>query len=103
MCLWNLLLLVSEKKMCLLYCSVVQIQVQSSLTSAYNSRSINTSVLELMCVHGNFHREQTRNSGSEAFIWGEITFGRFGVVLVCVSINLFCAVGNTLGLCIHDS
>lgn len=97
--LWKLHLFVSEKKC--VCCSVVQIQVQSSLTSAYNSRNVNTTILELLRVHGNFHREQTQNS--EAFIWGEITFGRFGIVLICVSINVFCAVGNNMGLCIQDS
>lgn len=78
-----------EKCVC---CSLVQIQVQSSLTSAYGSRNINMSLLELLCVHSNFHRQQTWNSGSEAFIWDEITFGLFGIVLNCVSINVFCAI-----------
>lgn len=95
----NLLLFGSEKKC--VCCSLVQIQVQSSITSAYNSR--NTSVLELLCVHSNFHREQTWNSGSGAFIWDEVTFGLFGIVLNCVSIRVFWAVRNSLGLCIKDS
>lgn len=89
-----------EKCVC---CSLVQIQVQSSLRSAYNSRNINTSVLELLCVHSNFHREQTWNSDSKALIWGEIMFGLFGIVLNCVSVNVFCAVQNSSGSCIKDS
>ena len=89
-----------QKHVC---CTLVQIQVQSSLPSACNSRNINTSVPELPCVHSDFHREQTQSPGSEALIGDEITFGLFGIVLHCVSRNVVCAVRNSLGLCVQDS
>lgn len=43
------------------------------------------------------------NSDCEAFIWDEIKFDLFGIVLNCVSVSVICAFWYSLGWGIEDS
>lgn len=91
--------LVRSRGVCLLWACE---QVPSSLTGARGSRSVNRSLVELPCVHGDLHGEQIGNSGSEATVWGEITPGPSGFVLKGGSIDAFRGCQNSSGWRVSD-